>query len=101
MVTLAKGECTANPLSPASEYEAWDWKNLPNSPNTHVQQVEEKLLHHMESMALGMPLETNKTVKDVLNGITANQGFFLQGEGVEAFEKATNEMIAMHDNSKR
>jgi chromosome segregation ATPase len=61
--------------------------------------VEEKLVHHMESMALGMPLETNKTVKDVLSGITANQGFFLQGEGIEAFEKATNEIIAMIETS--
>jgi hypothetical protein len=94
-----KGTCTADPLGPAPEYEAWSWDNLPNTPDTHVKQVEEKLVHHMESMALGMPLETNKTVKDVLSGITANQGFFLQGEGIEAFEKATNEIIAMIETS--
>lgn len=49
----------------------------------------------MESMAVGMSLETNKTIKNVLDSITANQDFFLQGVGVEEFKKETNEIIDM------
>lgn len=60
------------------------------APEFHVQQVEEKLVHYMDCMSLGMPREINKTVKDVFNGITAYSGFMVQGEGVEAFENVTD-----------
>lgn len=81
-----KGPCASNPVAPAAEYEDWKWSNLPATPNTLVKEVEEKLVHHLDSMALGMPLETNKTVKSVLEDITSNQGVLVQGEGIQAFE---------------
>ena len=74
-----EGPCGSNPVAPAAKYEGWKRSNLPAAPNAHVQSVEEKLVHHMSSMALGMPLETNKTVKAVLEGITSYQGVFVQG----------------------
>lgn len=87
-----KGTCTADPLTPAPEYENWNWGNdFPRAPDTHVQQVEEKLVHNMEDyMSLGLPRETKKTVEDVLNGIVANSGFMVRGEGVEAFKDVTD-----------
>ena len=62
--------------TPADTYETWNWSNMPASPDTHVQ--------HLDAMALGMPLTTNKTVKAVVTEITSNQGFFLQSEGVQS-----------------
>jgi hypothetical protein len=46
---------------------------LPNAPDTHVDSVEAKLVHHMDAMALGSPVEVNKTVKSVLGDIMACQ----------------------------
>jgi hypothetical protein len=94
------GPCTSDPPAPAATYEAWNWSNMPASPDTHVQQVEEKLIHHLDAMALGMPLTTNKTVKAVVGDITSNQGFFVQGEGVQAFKDAKNKIIEMLAHSK-
>ena len=42
----------------------------------------------MGSMALGMPLETHKTVKAVLDGLHPIKVSFVQGDGVQAFELA-------------
>ena len=46
---------------------------LPNCPNTHVTAVEEKLVHHMDEMALGSPLERNKTVESIKTDLLACQ----------------------------
>jgi hypothetical protein len=57
--------------------------------------VEEKLAEHMDSQALGEPLETNKTVKATLGEILANQGGFIQGDGKDAFEAVVETIVTM------
>jgi hypothetical protein len=50
-----------------------------------VKAVEEKLRHHMDEMALGSPVEPNRTVRSVMAALMALQGFKLEGEGDQAF----------------
>ena len=59
---------------PAANYGSFFGENcLPVGPDTHVESVEAKLVHHLDSMALGLPVETNKTVKAVITDIMACQ----------------------------
>ena len=46
----------------------------PPLPAVSVRAVEEKLHHHMESQALGTPLEVDRTVASVVAALTACQG---------------------------
>ena len=46
----------------------------PRCPDTHVNACEIDLRHHMESQALGVPLEVDRTVSSVVTTITACQG---------------------------
>ena len=48
----------------------------PPCPDTHVQACEMDVRHHMESQALGIPLEIDRTVSSVVSTITACQGIF-------------------------
>ena len=47
--------------------------DIPKCSNTHVTAVEEKLVHHMDEMALGSPLERNKTVESIKTDLLACQ----------------------------
>ena len=49
--------------------------DVPICPNTHVTAVEEKLVHHMDEMALGSPLERNKTVESIKTDLLKCQVF--------------------------
>ena len=59
----------------------------PSSPDVAVKSVEEKLLHHMESQALGTPLVPNRTVKSVMGAVTTCQGAFVVGALDQSFNK--------------
>jgi hypothetical protein len=73
----------------------------PNVTDVHVESVEVKLLEHMYSQALGEPLEKKKTVKSTLDDILANQGGFIEGDGVEAFKAVAERILAMiHESNK-
>ena len=48
----------------------------PYCPDAHVQACEMDVRHHMESQALGIPLEVDRTVSSVVSTITACQGIF-------------------------
>ena len=79
---------TGNPDGPipASSYAPFNFAiDVPSSPDTHVKAVEEKLRHHMDEMALGSPVEPNRTVRSVMAALMAMQGFKLEGEGDQAF----------------
>ena len=60
----------------------------PPLPDVTVRAVEEKLSHHMESQALGTPLEPDRTVLSVVTAMTACQGAFIQGEAEGTFAAA-------------
>ena len=67
----------------------------PSLPDTSIKSVEEKLRHHMESQALGTPLEPNRTVKSVVDAITACQGAFIVGPADTTFAVAAASIAKM------
>ena len=68
---------------------------MPALPDIAVKAVEEDLCHHLESQALGSPLEVDKTVRSVVSAITAFQGAFIKGEMHEAFRQAADYIVKM------
>ena len=67
----------------------------PSLPDTAIKSVEEKLRHHMESQALGTPLEPDRTVKSVVGAITACQGAFIVGPAEATFADAATSIVKM------
>ena len=89
-------EGVADGPKPAETYGDFSFRSdMPSCPNTHVITVETKLVHHMDEMALGSPLESNKTVKSILDDITACQGCKIQGNGTAAFNSAVDYIMRM------
>ena len=60
-----------------------------------VESVEEKLRHHMESQALGTPIVPDRTVKSVMDAITACQGAFIVGPADATFAMAAASIAKM------
>ena len=67
----------------------------PALPDTAIKSVEEKLRHHMESQALGTPIEPDRTVKSVIGAVTACQGAFIVGSSDATFMDAADSIIKM------
>ena len=67
----------------------------PSLSEVTVKSVEEKLRHHMESQALGTPLEPNRTVASVVGAITACQGAFIVGPADATFAAAAASIAKM------
>jgi hypothetical protein len=67
----------------------------PSLPSVAVKSVEEKILHHMESQALGTPLEPDRTVLSVVTAITACQGHFIEGAADATFAAAAASIAKM------
>ena len=58
--------------------------SLPANAPVVVQRMEEKLSAHLERQGLGCPYEAAQSVKSVLDGLTVNQGGFLEGADPDA-----------------
>ena len=67
----------------------------PSLPNVAVKSVEDKLRHHMESQALGTPLESDRTITSVVGAITACQGAFIVGPAEATFAAAAASIAKM------
>ena len=67
----------------------------PSLSEVTVKSVEEKLRHHMESQALGTPIESDRTVKSVVGAITACQGAFIVGPADATFAAAAASIAKM------
>ena len=67
----------------------------PTLPDTAIKSVEEKLRHHMESQALGTPIVPDRTVKSVVDAITACQGAFIVGPADVTFAAASASIAKM------
>ena len=67
----------------------------PSLPEVTVKSVDEKVRHHMESQALGPPLEPDRTVRSVVGAITACQGAFIVGPADVTFAEATASIAKM------
>ena len=67
----------------------------PSLSEVTVNSVEEKLRHHMESQALGTPIVPDRTVKSVVDAITACQGAFIVGPADATFAAAAASIAKM------
>ena len=67
----------------------------PTLSEVTVKSVEEKLRHHMESQALGTPIVPDRTVKSVVDAITACQGAFIVGPADATFADAAASITKM------
>ena len=67
----------------------------PSLSEVTVKSVEEKLRHHMESQALGTPIVPDRTVKSVVDSITACQGAFIVGPADATFAAAAASIAKM------
>ena len=67
----------------------------PSLSEVMVNSVEEKLRHHMESQALGTPIVPDRTVKSVVDAITACQGAFIVGPADATFAAAAASIAKM------
>ena len=67
----------------------------PSLPEVTVKSVEEKLRHHMESQALGTPIVPDRSVKSVVDAITACQGAFIVGPSDATFADAAASIAKM------
>ena len=67
----------------------------PTLSEVTVKSVEEKLRHHMESQALGTPVVPDRTVKSVVDAITACQGAFIVGPADATFAAAAASIAKM------
>ena len=70
---------------------------LTNVSSVIVQSVEAKMTHHLERECLGSPLLEQMSVKAIVDAITINQGFSLEGVKDKAFfpvvEAAMNMLV--------
>jgi serine/threonine protein kinase len=73
----------------------------PVVPDICVKSIEEDLLQHMDSQALGTPLEPNKSIAGVLKAITSCQGAFIEGDYDLSIEKAVRSIIEMLSEKRR
>ena len=67
--------------SDPTKLDRFDFSNLAGLSNTVVvDAVLEKMREHMDREALGSPLHPQRTVKQTMDAITANQGGFMEGD---------------------
>ena len=67
----------------------------PSLSEVTVKSVEEKLRHHMENQALGTPVFPDRTVKSLVDAITACQGAFIVGPADVTFTDAAASIATM------
>ena len=67
-------------------YGRYRWPNLSAVAGVVVKSVEEKLQMHLNRQALGTPMLESMSVKDVMDAVTAHQGYHVSGVKAAAFE---------------
>ena len=67
----------------------------PTLTEVSVESVEKKLRHHLDSQALGTPLEPDRTVKSAVGAVTAFQGAFIEGPADTSFATAAASIVKM------
>jgi len=80
---------------------AIDWRAIwPNCSDVCVRKVEEKLVHHLASQALGTPLQPNRTVASVFGEIKTLQGALVEGELDEALSKVATRVKCLVEEAQ-
>jgi serine/threonine protein kinase len=64
-------------------------------PDCAIASVEAKLKEHLNRQGQGLPLEDNRSVKDIVESITGNQGGFLRGEPNQSLEVICQAIVQM------
>lgn len=65
-----------------------------------VQSVETKLREHLDRGGLGLPFHEKRTVSEVVNEITANQGGFVRGPALQAWDVTIDAISRMVEKSR-
>jgi serine/threonine protein kinase len=90
------GDADDGMITPSPSYTNYfESQCNPIATDVSVDSIEVKLAEHMHYMALGEPLEKNKTVRETLVEILANQGGFIAGDGKDAFHTVVNHIVSM------
>ena len=75
--------------------------DLSKVANTVVDKIEDKLFQHLDNHALGSPMVDNMTIADIVNGIAANQGGFVEGFLDDASQKIDADVKSMVETVRR
>ena len=91
------GDCSGDSTDPrACTYTDYFKSGCsPRCPDISVKSVEVTLREHLNNHGLGAPVGSNRTVKDVLQALTAHQGGFIQGAGGDAFSVVVDSIHSM------
>ena len=82
--------------SDPTKVDRFDFSNLAGLSNTVVvDAVLEKMREHMDREALGSPLHPQRTVKQTMDAITANQGGFMEGDIQTSVDSITQGIVDM------
>ena len=82
--------------SDPTKVDRFDFSNLAGLSNTVVvDAVLEKMREHMDREALGSPLHPQRTVKQTMDAITANQGGFMEGDIQASVDSITQGIVDM------
>jgi hypothetical protein len=73
----------------------------PNAPDVSIASVEEKVKWHLEDQKLGNPIKPSRTVKEVLNEISSNQGFIFEGTDAYCVTEVTRKVLHMKKDVDR
>ena len=93
MIGDSSGDCTDPRACTYTKY--FESGCLPKCPAIAVKSVEVKLREHLNNQGLGAPVGSNRTVKDILQTLTAHQGGFIQGAGGDAFSVLVDSIHSM------
>lgn len=70
-----------------------------NLSATHVIALEEKLIRLMDQCGLGLPLQQNVSVRQIVGDILINQGCFVSGPAGAAFDAVVDSIMAVVPNT--
>ena len=67
--------------------------NLASVANTILTNMETRVIEELDKQSLGLPIYTNMSVKDTIDKILKNQGCFVEGNKIEAFDKVIQQIV--------
>ena len=76
-------------------FHKFQFKCIENFPKITVNSVIDKLTNHLNRQALGSPNNPTITVNEVMSLINANQGGFIQENGIQSFHNITESIYDM------
>lgn len=75
-----------------NQYDRFDFASSAKPPDLVVRKVADKVAEHLDKHALGSPIEPQRTVLKTKSDVFMLQALFIEGEGGEAFRRASEEV---------